>query len=97
MTDSQPATTTTAADLRSQLVNGSSVSSRAYSTVSETAVLIRPQQPDVQELDRIYGRVSRRLMPLFLAVMLLNHVDRTNLAYAGKSWCGSISCNMTQA
>lgn len=86
MTDSQPVTTTTAAataaDLRSQIANGSSVSSRAYSTVSETAVLIRPQQPDEQELDRIYGRVSWRLMPLFLAVMLLNHVDRTNLAYA---------------
>jgi len=90
MTDSQPVTTTTAAataaDLRSQIANGSSVSSRAYSTVSETAVLIRPQQPDEQELDRIYGRVSWRLMPLFLAVMLLNHVDRTNLAYAGNSW-----------
>lgn len=57
--------------------------------MSETAVLIRdmPQhepQHEQQQLDSIYTRVSWRLMPLFLAVMILNHVDRTNLAYACK-------------
>jgi hypothetical protein len=68
----------------------SAVSSR-FSTVSETAVLIRSdqeqqhEQADAQQLDKVYARISMRLMPLFLAVMILNHVDRTNLAYACES------------
>lgn len=70
----------------------SAVSSR-FSTVSETAVLIRSggqqqqqhEQLDPQQLDKVYARISMRLMPLFLAVMILNHVDRTNLAYACES------------
>jgi hypothetical protein len=64
----------------------STVSSR-ISTVSETAVLIRQphaEQQDDKLLEQAYSRISFRLMPLFLVVMILNHVDRTNLAYACK-------------
>jgi hypothetical protein len=65
----------------------SAISSRV-STVSETAVLIRydqqQEQADPLMLDKLYGRISWQLMPLFLVVMILNHVDRTNLAYACK-------------
>jgi hypothetical protein len=76
-----------AAESPADLRNNSAVSSR-ISTVSETAVLIRydqqPEQADPLLLDKLYGRISWRLMPLFLVVMILNHVDRTNLAYACK-------------
>lgn len=67
------------------LRNASAISSGFGSTVSETAVLIRPQQhgdQGSQLLEKAYARVSWHLMPLFLVVMVLNHVDRTNLAYA---------------
>ena len=66
----------------------STVSSR-ISTVSETAVLIRQphgEQQDDKLLEQAYSRINIRLMPLFLVVMILNHVDRTNLAYASKQW-----------
>lgn len=82
-TNSTAAAQHPAEDLR----NNSTISSR-FSTVSETAVLIRcdeqHEQPEPQMLDKLYTRISWRLMPLFLVVMVLNHVDRTNLAYACK-------------
>lgn len=50
-------------------------------------MLIRPQSgPDSSgdsvQLDKLYARITWHVMPLFLVVMVLNHVDRTNLAYA---------------
>jgi hypothetical protein len=33
-------------------------------------------------LDHIYGRTSRFVIPLFLAIAIINHLDRTNLAFA---------------
>lgn len=72
----------------------SALSSR-FSALSETAVLIRPGQHSddtPQLLDKLYARISWHLMPLFLAVMVLNHVDRTNLAYACK--CNHMGTHM---
>lgn len=48
------------------------------SVVSESAGLIS----DANQLEVIYRRISRRVLLLFVIAVILNHIDRTNLAYA---------------
>lgn len=96
MANKAPNSNSTAAESPADLRNNSAISSR-FSTVSETAVLIRydqqQEQADPLLLDKLYGRISWRLMPLFLVVMILNHVDRTNLAYACKLTWSDVDCS----
>jgi hypothetical protein len=56
------------------------------SVVSESAGLIS----DANSLDRIYKRICRRVLLLFVIAVILNHIDRTNLAYAAITFnrCG---------
>jgi hypothetical protein len=59
------------------------------SVVSETAGLIS----DANRLEVIYKRISRRVLLLFVIAVILNHIDRTNLAYAAITFnrCGPIT------
>lgn len=50
------------------------------STISETAGLIKDNR-----LDAVYSKISRRVLSIFVVVVVLNHIDRTNLAYAAPS------------
>lgn len=55
---------------------------------NETKVSMRSESmtagliSEASRLEAIYARISRRVLSIFVTVMILNFLDRTNLAYA---------------
>jgi sugar phosphate permease len=54
----------------------------SYSLVIDSAANTDTSQPTAAELDRLYRKLSWRLMPLFCLCIMLNYLDRTSLAFA---------------
>lgn len=52
------------------------------SSAADLGKSVQSYGPSQKERDRIYAKVSRVLLPLFTLIAILNHVDRTNLAFA---------------
>jgi hypothetical protein len=59
------------------------------SVISESAGLIS----DANSVEVIYKRICRRVLLLFVVAVILNHIDRTNLAYAAITFnrCGELA------
>ena len=45
------------------------------------------------DLDRIYARTSRHVIPLFICVAIVNHIDRTNVAFASLTMNADLGFN----
>ena len=51
------------------------------------------QEDRQRELDRIYNRISKLVIPLFLAIATINHLDRTNLSFASLTMNADLGFN----
>jgi len=45
------------------------------------------------DLERIYARTSRHIIPLFVCVAIVNHIDRTNVAFASLTMNADLGFN----
>lgn len=57
----------------------------SYSLVIDSTVLrntANTAPPTAAQLDRLYRKLSWRLMPIFCMCIMLNYLDRTSLAFA---------------
>jgi hypothetical protein len=54
----------------------------SYSLVIDGSQNADADDPTAAELDRLYRKLSLRLMPLFCLCIMLNYLDRTSLAFA---------------
>lgn len=43
---------------------------------------VEKHNPGKAELDKVYGKVTRNLLPIFFLMITLSYIDRTNLAFA---------------
>jgi hypothetical protein len=43
---------------------------------------VEKHNPGKAELDKVYGKVTRNLLPIFYLMITLSYIDRTNLAFA---------------
>jgi hypothetical protein len=45
------------------------------------------------ELERIYAQTSRHIIPLFICIAIINHIDRTNVAFASLTMNADLGFN----